>query len=69
MKTGRKYRRLGEDHIIWASVALPDAAVEDKKEGHQIIEPAARPIGRVQRDTDLPGIPSKVPGSRPTQDR
>jgi hypothetical protein len=68
MKQRNRYR------LLLGASALPanpagetptEAPVEESKGPRQVIEQAARDIGRGLRDTDLHGTPSNVPGPGP----
>lgn len=64
MKARKRFRRFDGGRINRAA-AVPAEAPEPSKGPRQVIEQAARDIGRGLRDTDLHGIPSNVPGPGP----
>lgn len=63
MNRGAKPR--GKKRINQARPVPEETTAEDTKGPRQVIEQAARDIGRGLRDTDLHGTPSDVPGPGP----
>lgn len=68
MKPRSKNRRSGGVPGKRAKPA-PAGAVDESRGPRQVIEQAARDIGRGLRDTDLHGIPSNVPGPGPAPEQ
>lgn len=65
MKPRNRYRSFGSNRVSRAKPAPVEPVVEETRGPRQVIEQAARDIGRGLRDTDLHGTPSNVPGPGP----
>lgn len=65
MKPRNRHRSFGSNRVNRAKLVPVEPVVEETKGPRQVIEQAARDIGRGLRDTDLHGTPSNVPGPGP----